>query len=416
MDYLERAIDAELDELLPLAPAIAIDGPKGVGKTRTASRRSNTHIHLDSSEERRLIEADPSLTNLPAGTVLLDEWQELPEVWDRVRRHVDRGAPPGRFLLTGSATPKSARGTHSGAGRILSLRMRPMSLAERGSTLPTTSLAALIRGEATTISGTTDWKLNNYLEAIAASGFPGMMALPPRIRMPQLDSYIQRVIDRDLPDLGFTVRRPETLRRWLASYAAASSTTTSYTKIMTATTGGDGEQPAKTTTIGYRDHLTQLWLLDEVPGWEPLGNELGKLGRSPKHQLADPALAARLLGLTESSFLTPRGAHMTGPLFESLATLSVRASAQVEGARVGHLRTSSGNHEIDLIVEGTDGQVLGIEVKLTASAGDDDVRHLLWLRDQLGERVSNLVIITTGTHAYRRRDGVAVIPLALLGI
>lgn len=414
MDYLPRTVDGELDELMPHASAIAIDGPKGVGKTGTAARRSRTIWYLDDPAQRQVAQADPTFSVPAAGTVLLDEWQRLPGVWDSVRRQVDAGARPGRFLLTGSATPVDAHGTHSGAGRILSLRMRPMALHERGSTSPTVSLRALLRGERD-VAGASDVSVRDYAEAIVAGGFPGLMKSPDRVRRPLLSSYLQRVVDRDLPDLGFEVRRPETLRRWLSAYAAASSTSTAYSRLLDSTTGGDGGQPAKTTTIAYRDHLTRLWLLDPVPGWTPANNAISRLQQAPKHQLADPALAARLLDLSADTLLGPPGAHMAGPLFESLVTLGVRVSAQAAEAQVSHLRTNGGEREVDLVVEGVDGQVIGIEVKLAATVTDADVRHLRWLREKIPDRVVDLVVVTTGTTAYRRRDGVAVVPLALLG-
>lgn len=416
MEYLPRSVDAELDELLLGAPAIALEGPKGVGKTDTARRRASAVWMLDDPAQRALIEADPTFAGASPGTLLVDEWQRLPEVWDSVRRRVDEGAPPGRFLLTGSATPASGSGTHSGSGRILSLRMRPMALHERGGEQqPTVSLRGLLDGSAGQVGGSTRLLASDYLEAIEASGFPGIAPQAPSVRRRQLDAYLQRVVDRDLPDLGFAVRRSETLRRWLAAYAAASSTTTTYSKVLDATTAGDGSQPAKTTTIAYRDHLTALWLLDPVPGWSPSRGAMTRLQQAPKHQLADPALAARLLGLSARTLATPAGAAMAGPLFESLATLTVRVAAQAAEARVGHLRTGNGDHEVDLVVEGPEGQVLGIEVKLAANVVDRDVRHLLWLRDQLGPDLVDLVVLTTGTTAYRRADGIAVVPLALLG-
>ena len=230
-----------------------------------------------------------------------------------------------------------------------------------------------------------------------------------------LDAYLQRIIDRDLPDAGFSVRRPETLRRWLNAYAAASSTTTAYSRLLDATTSGDGAQPAKTTTIAYRDHLSQLWLLDPVPGWSPSRSPMTRLQQAPKHQLADPSLAARALGLSARMLGAPAGAHMAGQLFESLATLSARVAAQPLQARVGHLRTGNGDHEVDLIIEGPDGQVVGVEVKMAAAINDSDVKQLLWLRDQLPGQVADLVVLSTGSRAYRRRDGVALVPLALFG-
>ena len=415
MAYLPRTIDAELDGLLPLAPAIALDGPKGVGKTDTARRRATAVWFLDDPAQREVARADFDLASTPEGTLLLDEWQQLPQVWDSVRRRVDAGAPPGRFLLTGSASPMDAAGTHSGAGRIHSLRMRPMGLHERGLLETTVSLSQLLAGTAGEISGQTPFALVDYAESIVDSGFPGILQSAPRLRRRLLDAYLARIIDRDLPDLGYEVRRPQTLRRWLMAYAAVSSTPTAYSRILDAATGGDGSQPAKTTTIAYRDHLTQLWLLDPVPGWTPVNNPIRRVRQAPKHQLADPALAARLLGLTAQSLLGSGGAHMAGPLFESLATLGVRTMAQAADAKTSHLRTRSGDREVDLVVEADDGRVLGIEVKLAPDVTSSDVRHLVWLREQLPDQVVDLVVLTTGTTAYRRPDGVAVVPLALLG-
>ena len=290
-----------------------------------------------------------------------------------------------------------------------------MALHERGLVSPTVSVEGLLNGTQGAISGTSELTLTDYASAITSSGLPGIMTAAPRLRRRLLDTYLQRVIDRDLPDQGFAVRRPEVLRRWLAAYAAASSTTTAYSRLLDATTAGDGTQPAKTTTLAYRDHLTNLWLLDPVPGWAPASNQIRRLQQAPKHQLADPALAARLLGLNDRTLLSPAGAHMAGPLFESLATLSVRVAAHAAEATVSHLRTGNGNREIDLIVEGPEGQILAIEVKLAAAVSDADVRHLRWLRDTIPDRVVDLAVVTTGTTAYRRADGIAVVPLALLG-
>lgn len=415
MEYLPRTVDRELDDLLTMAPAIALDGPKGVGKTATGQQRAQASWMLDDPTQRALLEADPSFAAAPDGTLLIDEWQRFPQIWDSVRRRVDEGTTPGRFLLTGSATPVAGVETHTGAGRILSLRMRPMALHERSIVEPTVSLGSLLGGSEPAVTGSTTATTAHYFAAIEDSGLPGIHREAPRLRRGLLDAYLRRVIDRDLPDHGVSVRRPEALRRWLAAYAAASSTTTSYSRILDATTKGDGSQPAKTTTIAYRDHLAQLWLLDAVPGWSPSRNPFGRLQQAPKHQLADPALAARLLNLSARTLATAAGGHMSGPLFESLATLTVRVAAQAAEGRVGHLRTRNGDHEVDLIIEGPEGQVVGIEVKLAADVDDADVRHLCWLRNQLPNETVDLLIVTTGTHAYRRPDGIAVVPLALLG-
>jgi hypothetical protein len=230
----------------------------------------------------------------------------------------------------------------------------------------------------------------------------------------QIDGYLQRVIDTDFPEQGTPTRRPEILRRWLAAYASATATTSSYETIRDAATAGDGDKPAKTTTQPYREVLERLWLLDPVPAWIPSNNYLNRLSRSPKHHLADPALAARAIGLDVDALVGTEGV-MLGSLFESLVTLNVRVFAQRAEATVGHLRLHGGRHEVDLIVERADRKVLAIEVKLSSAVRDDDVLNLKWLRDQIGTDLVDAIVVTTGPEAYRRQDGIAVVPAALLG-
>lgn len=413
--YLRRYVDDELDELLPHLRAVALDGPRGVGKTETAGRRADTTVALDDPEVRRLAEADPDGVLTRGSTVLLDEWQHLPQLWDRVRRAVDARADH-RYLLTGSATPAPGTDTHTGAGRILSLRMRPMSLAERPGTAPTVLIRELFDGQSD-ISGDTDFRLADYAREICASGLPEVHSLPARARRPTLDGYIARIIDRDVPESGMTVRRPAAMRAWMAAYAAASSTTTDYVKVLEAATPGEADKPSKNTARTYRETLTRLWVLDPVTAWLPGNAPLTRLTQASKHQLADPALAASLLNVSEEALLSgARGStELFGRLLESLATLTVRASGAACEARTHHLRTRGGDHEIDLLLERHDGAAVAFEVKLARTVDDADVRHLHWLGEQIGDRLRDKVVLTTGSTAYRRQDGVAVVPLALLG-
>lgn len=345
----------------------------------------------------------------------------MPAVFDRVRRAVDDGAAGGSFLLTGSAIPTDLP-VHSGAGRIVRMRMRPMTLAERGIGAPTVALSTLLEGERPQVEGQAEIDLKGYVEEILRSGFPGMRDQPMRSVRAQLDGYVDHIVDREFEELGRRVRRPDILKRWMAAYAAATATTTSFEKIRDAATSDEVGKPSRPTALSYRDILEQLWILDPVHAWLPTFNRLARLSLPFKHHLADPALAARLLGVDadillkggRSSPWIPRDGTMLGALFESLVTLSVRVYAQRIEARTYHLRTWSGEREVDLIVER--GQsVVAIEVKLGVAPDDADVRHLLWLKDKLGDELADMVIVTTGSYAYRRRDGVAVVPAALLG-
>lgn len=420
--YLRRTVDEELDELARHLPAIALEGAKGVGKTATALERAATARRLDDPAELAIARADPRRLVNGKPPVLVDEWQRLPETWDLVRRAVDDGAGPGSFLLTGSAVPVPGP-VHSGAGRIVSLRMRPMTLTERGVEQPTVSLRSLLAGDREPVAGRTAVGLDDYVREIVTSGFPGIRQLRGRALRAQLDGYLERVCTRDFEEAGNRRVDREGLRRWLTAYAAASSTTASYETIRDAATRGEGDKPARSTTIPYREVLERLWVLDPVPAWLPSRNRLARLARAPKHQLVDPALVLRLLGADERTLLEgvepgpllPRDTTLLGACFESLATLCVRVAAQAAEARVGHFRLHSGRREIDLIVERADRRVLGIEVKLAQVVDDSDVAHLRWLRQELGDDVLDAVIVTTGPEAYRRSDGIAVVPLALLG-
>lgn len=421
MSYTLRHVDDELDDLLRHLPAISLEGPRGVGKTATAERRAKTVHYLDDPAQRVVAEADPGRMLLGEPPILIDEWQRVPAVWDAVRRAVDRGSGPGRFLLTGSAGPASPP-SHSGAGRIVTVRMRPLTMAERGVGSPTVSLGALLQGGCE-LEGSTGVGLADYVREIVASGYPAIRGLPGRARRLQLDGYLRRIIDTDFKELGHKVRRPEVLERWMAAYAAATSTTASFETIRDAATGGQGEKPAKTSTQPYRDVLERLWILDPVPAWLPTRNWFNRLGQSPKHQLADPGLAVRMLGLDADALLSgrspgvavPRDGTLLGHLFEALVTLCVRGAAQSVDARVRHLRLSGARREVDLIVERADRRVLAVEVKLAGAVEDADVKSLLWLRDKIGDDLIDAVVVNTGPRAYRRADGIGVVPAALLG-
>jgi len=218
------------------------------------------------------------------------------------------------------------------------------------------------------------------------------------------------------------VRRPQALRAWLAAYAAATATTTSYSQILDSATPGEADKPSRVTADAYRALLQRIRVLDPLEAWLPAFNPLKRLAAGPKHHLVDPALAASLLNATVDSLLRADGPLesrrqdlLLGGLFESLATLTVRVLSQPARARVFHLRTHKGEHEIDLIVERRDHSVMAIEVKLSSAVGPRDTKHLNWLEQQLGDRLVDKMLINTGPYALRLRDGTAVVPLGLLG-
>jgi predicted AAA+ superfamily ATPase len=422
MEYQPRVLDSLLREMVEGLPAVSVEGAKGVGKTATARRLARSIVEFDRAGQQSNLEADPEIITKFEPPALLDEWQLVPAVWDVVRRQVDHNNRPGRFILTGSATPTQDARIHSGAGRIVRLLMRPITLPERGLTKPSVSLAELLAGGRPQISGQTTLGLAEYTHQIVASGLPGIRGYSPRLRTRHLNSYIANALEHDIPDLGVGVRHPRSLHSWLAAYAAATATTTNYGVILDAATPGQANKISRPTATAYRELLQRIWLLDPLPAWIPAFNPLKRLAQSPKHHLVDPALAARLLGATETSLLDgttdgpiPHDGTLLGALFESLATLTVRVFAEPHDAAVSHLRTRNGDHEIDLIVERDDHKVLAIEVKLASSVSHQDVKHLTWLESKIGNTLIDKIIINTGRFAHRLPDGTAIIPLALLG-
>lgn len=412
--YLPRYLDLFLDELFGDIKAISIDGARSIGKSETAKQHVDYVYRLDDPEVCQAFELSTKSLLTAHPRICIDEWQNYPESWNSVRRLVDEKTTT-RFLLTGSVTPPTDARLHTGAGRILSTTMRPLSLAEREGTNPTISIASLFAANAQ-VEGTCSLEPADYAQQICASGFPEINPKRPRLRRLELESYIERITEKEVNQINIKVRQPQALRDWMAAYGAASSTTTSFANVLKAATAGQVERIARNTAGAYREALRSVWILDPIPAWTPTNTPLPRLSKGDKHQLCDPALAASLLHVTEDILVSDqKGAHeLFGQLFESLAMLSLRAAADTAEAKVYHLRNQNGDHEIDAIMERYDGKVLAFEVKLATTTDPSDAKHLHWLEQQIGNRLVDKVIITAGKYAYRREDGVAVIPLGML--
>lgn len=419
--YRKRIIDEELRQLVNGVPAYAIEGPKAVGKTTSAEQIASAMLALDEAAQRELAEADAdALLRRLEKPVLIDEWQRYPPIFDAVRRIVDKTRKNGQFILTGSATPHDSP-THTGAGRLVRIRMRPLAFGERGLIDPTLSLRDLLDGKEPKADGRSGLALENYVNELLQSGFPAIRELPPNMAARQLASYVEHIVTKDVKEAGHFERRPAAMREWLRAYAAATSTTASWETIRDAASPGRSGRPTRKTATDYREALQALWIVDPIDAWHPSGSLLRGLGAAPKHHLADPALACAALGATRTKLLQtekpiviPPDGTFLGNLFESLVALSIRVYAQASEAEVHHFRTYEGTREVDFIVS-RGAEFVAIESKLAPSVGADDVKHLLWLKKQCGENMVAGMVVTTGKVAYRRTDGIYVVPLALLG-
>ncbi len=431
---MPRVIDAELTQLLAGVGAVLLHGAKAVGKTATAQRLAARIVRLDRKATADVVRADPSGAIREPFPVFFDEWQRVPEIFDEVRTRVDDDPRPGLAILAGSAQPpKAALPTHTGAGRIVTRRMRPMAMSERleadghhAAARDVVSVAELLTGSRPALRGESPWGLADYAREIVASGLPGVRTLAPPLRATQLEGYVEHLVTRDIEEVNGAAANPAAVRRWLTAYAAATATATSLEKLRNVAAADEGGTPAKTTVLRYRDALERLFIYDPVLAWKPGGTAISRLGEAPKIHLVDPALSAHLLGVDEGALMdgatpplveavpTIRDGGLFGALFESLVAQSMRTYAQAAGAAHHYVRTHGGDHEIDGILVRRDHRCVAYEVKLAASVSDRDVQHLLWLRDHLGSQLVDALVIHTGPEAYRRRDGIAVVPAALL--
>jgi len=427
-EYYDRLIEPYLKALMQEFPAIAIDGLKGVGKTVSSKRLASTVFELDKPRDYDLIANIPNILLSEERPILIDEWQRFPPVWDYVRRAVDDGAKPGTFLLTGSIANTDTN-IHSGAGRIVRRRMYPLSLVERNVEKPTVSLGkmyAAAKPFGSSISGKTDVSSPKYIVEVAASGLPEFRELSSENRKIAFESYFANMLSHEFSQQGVRLRQPETLLRWLRAYAASVSTDAGYTEILDASTAGESHKPAAKTTIAYREALENLWILDELPPWIEGEDFFSGLKRSPKHYLADPAFAAYLLGLDESIMsgakdwptraerFDKKYGSILGRLFEALMHLCLNTYAGVNNAKLYFAKTQRGEHEVDFIIQ-KNSKVIACEVKFSPTVAPSDGKHLRWLIDKIGSECCDAMIITAGSVAYRRNDGIAVVPAALLG-
>jgi predicted AAA+ superfamily ATPase len=424
----DRLIENLINELFDELPSIAIDGLKGIGKTVSCSRIANTVFELDQTYDFEVISNDVNILSSSTPPVLIDEWQKIPSVWDFIRRRVDKGAAPGNYLLTGSIANADVN-IHSGAGRIMKIKMYPLSLQERMIETPTVSLGRLLNSIVPfteEIQGRSEVSFADYMSEIVSSGLPGLRNYSPRRRSSMIGSYIDNLLSHDFLQQGIKIRQPQTLLRWLKAYAAAVSTDAGYNEILDASTAGEGNKPSTKTTLSYREALSNLWLIEELPTWIDGEDYFSRLKRTPKHYLADPAICAYLLNFDNvilsgkshaekpATGFDKKYGSITGRLFESLIHLSLNSYSSVNEASLSYIATRNGDHEVDFIVQ-RDNSIVAIEVKLAPVITDADVKHLKWLKNNIGDRLKDALIITTGPIAYRRSDGIAVVPAALLG-
>jgi len=412
--YSKRFTDVTLQKRLKESGAILIQGPKSCGKTETAIQAAKSLVRLDTDMEiRALMELDPK--SVLAGSVprLIDEWQEFPQIWNFVRREVDNRKRNGQFILTGSATPEERARLHSGAGRFSVIKMRPMSLFERGWSSGEVSLAKIMKG-ALPGSRQTDFSLESLAEKIIIGGWPNLIGKSGKMALRFIQDYIAIITEVDISRFGGKRRDPQKLMRLMQSLARNISTQATLSTLA-MDTGGSHAQINDETAAEYLAALERLMVVEDLPAWSTHIRSSDTLRKAPKRHFVDPSLAVGALGLSIEK-LTKEISYL-GLLFESLVIRDLRIYAEAHDGKVYHYRDSR-NLEVDAIIEYPDRTWAAFEVKIGFSAQDKAAETLLAFAKKVNQEKMGppaaLTVITANGLACRRKDGVNVVPLSVL--
>ena len=419
-EYKPRIIDGLVEEYLNTFGAVCIEGPKWCGKTWTSAYHSNSEIYLGDPagnfQNRSLAQMSPAIVLDGEAPRLIDEWQEVPALWDAVRYKVDKSGQKGQFILTGSATPNHKGILHSGAGRIGRLRMRPMSLYESGDSSGTVSLKKICEGKIEAqITG--DVELNRIIELIVRGGWPGNINISCDKALTIANEYINAVIENDAFRIDGIKRNTQKMRLLLRSLARNESTTVTNRTLKNDIKSVDDEDIDVETVSDYLDVFNRLFLLDNQPPFSTGVRSSVRIKQAEKRHFCDPSLACALLKVTSKMLLGDL--QTLGFLFEAMCERDLNIYAQSFGAKLYHYQDYAGN-EIDAVIEMPNGEWCAVEIKLGANQIDQAAENLIKIknrfeRENKGNAPSALCVVCGLSNAvYKRDDGVIVVPITAL--
>jgi predicted AAA+ superfamily ATPase len=416
LNYISRISDTLLKKLLESTGAILVEGAKWCGKTQSSLQAANSVVYMQDPDEGpgylAMADTKPSLVLEGDPPLLLDEWQMAPVLWDAVRFAVDKRGLMGQFILTGSATPSDNLTAHSGTGRIARMLMRPMSLYESNESNGKVSLRDLFDGE-TDIGAKSTLTIEHIAHAICRGGWPA--AVLSRKQSPQLAmNYVDAVINLDMQRVDGVEKDPERVRVLLQSLARNISTMATARTIMDDMQVNESSITDKTLS-SYLNALRRIFVVEDVPAWQPSLRSKTAIRTANKRQFVDPSIATAVMRTNAKGVL--QDFETFGFLFESLCTRDLRVYAQAADGVVFHYRDKS-ELESDLVIKLHDGRWAAIEVKLGMKQIEEAAANLIKLSQKIDTEKMNhptfLMVLTGGQVAYKRSDGVLVVPISCL--
>ena len=420
-NYKPRIADKLLAENLMAFGAVCVEGPMWCGKTSTAIRQCKSACMIadpsDNFATRRQVSLDINFAFANASTPhLIDEWQEFPALWDATKYRVDRQRGCGQIILTGSSTPPEKGVLHSGAGRIANLRMRPMSLWESGMSEGKVSLEAVCKGEDIGVVPNRRPELSEIVEYVVRGGWPGSLGLPLRAAARIPVAYTNRLLDRNLPELDGIPRDRHKIELLLRSLARNESAATSIASIRRDISAGDRVEIDERTLSTYLNAFNRLFVTENIRPFAPSLRSGIRIKQAEKRHFCDPSLAVALLKATPARL--ERDLLTLGFLFESLVLRDLLCYTESFDASLYHYQDYN-DREIDAVVEMPDGEWTAVEVKLGVNQEESAAKHLLDIQCRIAEKGGHpprslAIIVGLSNAAYRRRDGVYVLPITTL--
>jgi len=421
-DYMSRVCDKELQEVLSSAGAVLIEGAKWCGKTSTAENIANSVLLMQDPDKtkqyQQIADTMPSLL-LKGATPrlldprLLDEWQVSPVLWDAVRFEVDNRQETGQFILTGSSVPADNVTEHTGTGRIARILMRTMSLYESKESNGTVSLMDLFNNTQE-IESISDLSIEQIAFCICRGGFPAAIGKSKRTALRMPVDYIEAVINNDVSRVDGVEKNPNKVRLLLRSLARNITTMASFQTILDDVEATE-ETISDKTLSNYYNALRRIFVVEPLPAWSPKLRSKTAIRTSPKHHFVDPAIATSVRRINPDALM--QDFEYFGLLFEALCTRDIRIYAQHNDGDVFHYKDKSGM-EADLIVQLRNGNWGAIEVKLGSKQIEEAAGNLLKLRNKINTdkmlEPSFLMVLTGGQYAFKRLDGVYVVPIGCL--
>ena len=418
--YYQRVSDKVLMEHLEAKGAVLIEGAKWCGKTTSAKHIANSVIEMDrpdmTEQYQQMARIKPS--NLLEGETphLIDEWQIAPNIWNAVRYEVDRRGEFGQFILTGSSVPaKLEESTHTGTGRIVRMRMRTMSLYESGDSNGKVSLKDLFDGYE--ISASDDHGIDEIAFLICRGGWPAALDRSEKVALKQAFDYYDAVVNDDISRVDGLKRDPERAKRIMKSYARNVATQVSLETIRADVISNDIETFDKESLYGYLNALKSIFVIEDSPAWNPNLRSKTAIRTSDTRYFVDPSIAVAALGLGPGDLINDL--ELMGLIFENLCVRDLRIYADALDGSVYHYRDKTGL-ECDAVIHLRNGSYGLIEVKLGGDALiNEGAANLLRLSekidtDKMKKPAFLMVLCGVAPFAYRREDGVFVVPISCL--